>query len=258
MILSIYGIIPYPFPRYSIIIYHVYSIIILSVILSSTYVRYAFTEYFPEEFGIAGFNKISDVFILIFILSTAVVHTVVQLDSMLKYNQYFKLVEIMGKVSRGITVSRKCILYEMTHLIMVILGIFITSLYIESEGIRGLLFVRVTWSEVGCRMKIIQYSLYTEIIDGCLSKAILRLSNLKHFGVSKSKEATKEFVDIQEYLRRVNEFEDQIFKYLGISMVASFVFEACSFIVLMYITMLAFTGSEFNSKIGGLFLELVS
>lgn len=249
IILSIYGATPFPFARFSIPIYYVYSLTTLCILVSGTYIRCQYADYFKEEFGIAEVNKISDVFIMIFILSTFLVHFVVQVDSLLKYKQYLKVVETVERITEGITVGKKCLFYGMIQVMFVILGIHTIYMYIQLEGFRGLLHMRITWSELCCRMKMLQYSLLVEIIDGCLSKALSRLSNLRSFGASRSKEAAKEFVDIQKYLRRVNEFEDQIFKYLGTSMVVSFVFEACTFVILMYISLLTITEWG-NPKVG--------
>lgn len=241
IILSIYGVVPYPLQRFSIIIYHIYAVIILCLILTLTYIRYLFADDIPVDFGITGVNKISDVFMVIYILSTSVVHFVLQLDSILKYKLYFELVETAEKITNGVVVGRKCIIYEMTHLIMLIMGIYITYIYGRLEGLRGIFMLRIVWSELCCRMKVVQYVLCVEIIDGCLSKALLRLSNLRSFRASRRMEATKEFLDIQRYLRRVNEFEDQIFNYLGASLVVSFVFETCTFVMFMYFTTLVFS-----------------
>lgn len=249
IILSIYGTTPFPLQRFSIPIYYAYSFTALSVIVSVTYVRCIYSENFREEFGIAEVNKISDVFVMVFILSTSLVHFVLQVDSLLKYNQYFKVAEAVERITEGVKVSKKCIFYEMTHAMLLILGIYTNYMYFQLEGFRGLLHLRITWSEICCRMKILQYSLFVEIIDGCLSKALSRLSSLRSFGASRSKEAAKELVDIQKYLRRVNEFEEQIFKYLGTTLLVSFVFEACIFIILMYISLLAITEWG-NSKVG--------
>ncbi|KAL5273296.1 Gr98b family protein [Megaselia abdita] len=249
ILLSIYGVVPYPFQHFRILIYHVYSITVLCVILVLTYFRYIYQEEFQEEFGIAGINKISDVFIMIFICSTAFVHFLLQLDSMLKYKQYFLIVETIKKITKGVKVSKKALIYEITHLLLVISALATIYLYLKWEGLRGLLHLRIMWSEVCGRMKIIQYLLFVEIIDGCLSKAISRLSKLRNCGGTKTSEATKEFVEVQKYLRRVNEFEDQMFKYLGASIVISFIFETCTFIILMYISTLVFTGLDYNSRI---------
>lgn len=248
VLLSIFGAVPYPFPRYSIVIYHVYSFVVLVIILLLTYIRYIFSEYFPDEFGVIGTSKLSDILIMLFILSTALVHFVLQLDSTLKCQQYFKLVETVEQITKRVKVSRKCIILEMSYIVLLILGIQVSYKYVKIEGIRGIIHLRITWSEICCRMKILQYSLYVEMIDGCLSKALSRLSNLKHFGDSKSSKATKEFVDIQNYVRRINDFENQIFKYLGSSLVVSFAFETCTFTILMYISTMVFT--DWNEKNG--------
>lgn len=217
-----------------------------------TYLRYHESDHHQMEFGIAGMNSISDVFIVIFIWATGIVHILLQLDSLLKYKKYLQIVKLLETICYGIKISKKSLVYEFTYLFFLMVSSLHMYSFTKSQGLQGLLYIRIFFSEISCRMKILQYSIWVEIIDSCLSKALSRLSALKYIGINHSKEAKKEFLDTQKYLRKVNEFEDMIFQYLGFSIVISFVFEAYTFILCMYISTLFSSGLEIQFQISEL------